>query len=230
MNKAQREKLRELALEATPGEWKVASDLPAYAIYTDSGRRVVQTPNQNNRKQWGTSDDTHGIDRHSDAAYIAAANPVAVLALLDRIDELEAAAEVESAEPVAWTSRNQLNYINEGDDGRMFPEGDEVYVDIPLYRHPPSAPEGWEPIETAPKGVEKNGRQGVCWMMLAIPDLEDGYHTLSGMRVGDRFFAGLTFYTGGQFDGKQFSIRESEVSPTHWMPLPAAPQGDSHHE
>tara|TARA_R110002094_G_scaffold54390_7_gene65610 strand:- start:5024 stop:5620 length:597 start_codon:yes stop_codon:yes gene_type:complete len=172
VNKEQREKLRELALEATPGEWKVASDLPAYAIYTDSGRRVVQTPNQNNRKQWGTSDDTHGIDRHSDAAYIAAANPVAVLALLDRIDELEsAAAEVESAEPVAWTSRNQLNYINEGDDGRMFPEGDDVYVDIPLYRHPPSAvPVAWK-LETEGEHIRVVGPDGAVWV---YPDGDAG--------------------------------------------------------
>jgi len=102
VNKEKREKLRELALEATPGEWKVASDLPAYAIYTDSGRRVVQTPNQNNRKQWGPSYDTHGIDRHSDAAYIAAANPTTLLALLDRIDELEGMTPTERAVPEGY--------------------------------------------------------------------------------------------------------------------------------
>lgn len=104
MTKQERDKLRELALAATPGEWEMASDLPAYAIYTENGWRVVQTPNQNNRKQWGTSNDTHGIGRFSDAAYIAAANPATLLALLDRIDELEG-----DAERYRWIRANCLS-------------------------------------------------------------------------------------------------------------------------
>ena len=173
VNKEQREKLRELALEATPGEWKVASDLPAYAIYTDSGRRVVQTPNQNNRKQWGTSDDTHGIDRHSDAAYIAAANPVAVLALLDRIDELEAAAEVESEEPVAWFTEDHLT---DKSATTYSPEVAERWrnkgwpVDS-LYRHPPSAvPVAWK-LETEGEHIRVVVPDGAVWV---YPDRDAG--------------------------------------------------------
>jgi hypothetical protein len=77
----------------------------------------------------------------------------------------------------------------------------------------------WRPIETAPKGAEVNGKLGVSWMMLVIPDGDGGFHTANGMRVGDKFFAALTFYRGGPFDGKQFELREVEVRPTHWMPL-----------
>ena len=83
--------------------------------------------------------------------------------------------------------------------------------------------EGWQPIETAPKGVEHNGKKAMSWMMLSWPDGEGGYHVESGMRVGDQFFAAPTFYSGGPFDGKQYTLREVEVFPTHWMPLPAPP-------
>ena len=83
--------------------------------------------------------------------------------------------------------------------------------------------DGWQPIETAPKGVEHNGKKAMSWMMLSWPDGEGGYHVESGMRVGDQFFAASTFYSGGPFDGKQYTLREVEVFPTHWMPRPAAP-------
>jgi hypothetical protein len=60
-------------------------------------------------------------------------------------------------------------------------------------------------------------------MMLAWPDEDGEFNTASGMRVGEMFFAGCIFYAGGPFDGKQYSIREAQVMPTHWMPLPAPP-------
>jgi hypothetical protein len=85
---------------------------------------------------------------------------------------------------------------------------------------------GWQPIETAPKGVEAGGKLGMAWMLLAIPDGEGGFHRESGMRVGDRFYAALTFYCGGPFDGKQYELCEVEVYPTHWMPRPAPPNAD----
>jgi hypothetical protein len=145
MTKQERDKLRTLALAATPGEWEMASDLPAYAIYTENGWRVVQTPNQNNRKQWGTSNDTHGIGRFSDAAYIAAANPATLLALLDRIDELDgelAASKVDAERykrelqqkelvHVGYTNPYQIKYAKD-EEGSFYPDTDnECY--IPLY-------------------------------------------------------------------------------------------------
>jgi hypothetical protein len=82
----------------------------------------------------------------------------------------------------------------------------------------------WQPIETAPKGKpRKEGAKGVCWMLLAIPDDEGGFHIETGMRCGDDFYACLTFYIGGPWDGKQYKAREVKVHPTHWMPLPAPP-------
>lgn len=83
----------------------------------------------------------------------------------------------------------------------------------------------WQPIETAPKGVpRREGALGVCWMMLAFPDDDSSYHRLSGMRVGDKFYAAPTFYCGGPWDGKQYHLREEEVHPTHWMPMPEPPK------
>jgi hypothetical protein len=78
-----------------------------------------------------------------------------------------------------------------------------------------AAPEGWQPIETAPKGAK-----GYSWMNLAWGPEGDQSAGI-GMRWGDRFFAVGTFYCLGQ--QKQYEFREIEVNPTHWMPLPDAP-------
>lgn len=82
----------------------------------------------------------------------------------------------------------------------------------------------WQPIETAPRGTPRvTGAKGYSWMLLAIPDDEGGFHCVNGMRCGDSFYAALTFHCGGPWDGKQVHLREIEVSPTHWMPLPSPP-------
>lgn len=73
----------------------------------------------------------------------------------------------------------------------------------------------WQPIETAPRGAK-----GICWMLLAWGPEED-QATGNGMRIGDRYFAAGSFFCIG--GDKPFEFREIEVSPTHWMPLPAAP-------
>ncbi|MEM1150255.1 MAG: hypothetical protein AAGI03_06820 [Pseudomonadota bacterium] len=83
----------------------------------------------------------------------------------------------------------------------------------------------WQLIETAPKGVERNGKRGVTWLMLAYPDDDGEMNVANGMRVGDRFYVAATFYCGGPFDGKQYKLSEYEVQPTHWAPLPAPPAG-----
>lgn len=80
----------------------------------------------------------------------------------------------------------------------------------------------WHPIESAPRGVAKEGAPGYYWMYLAWGPKEDK-HTGSGMRVGDKFYAAATYYRGGPFAGRQYEMRELEVTPTHWKPLPPAP-------
>lgn len=75
--------------------------------------------------------------------------------------------------------------------------------------------EAWQPIETAPKGVI-----GYAWMMLAWGG-DDDPHTAEGMRCGDKFFAAGTFYCLGQ--EKKYELREVEVHPTHWAPMPPPP-------
>ena len=130
MNKQKRDKLRELALAATPGE------------------RAV-----NGGDDLDMGDDRVYIGDVENAAYIAAANPATILALLDRIDELEG-----DAEPVAWFHENPLradaisDYIKSllvdgesspGGIHRPMDEGDKY--SIPLYLHPPTeraVPEG----------------------------------------------------------------------------------------
>jgi len=81
----------------------------------------------------------------------------------------------------------------------------------------------WQPIETAPRGVEVGGNNAVSWMVLAWPDGEGGYHRNSGMMVGEKFYAAPAFYIGGWHGVKHYALREIEIFPTHWMPDPPPP-------
>lgn len=76
-------------------------------------------------------------------------------------------------------------------------------------------PEGWKPIETAP---EPKGDFFFCHLAWG-PD--DDKSTGDGFRWNGRWFAAGVFHRIGQ--ERRFEIREIEVRPTHWMPLPAAP-------
>lgn len=75
----------------------------------------------------------------------------------------------------------------------------------------------WHDISTAPKG-----ERGIAWMLLAYGPHDDQSVGV-GMRFQDQFFAASTFYVGGPAGGRQYSFREHEVFPTHWMPLPGLP-------
>lgn len=83
---------------------------------------------------------------------------------------------------------------------------------------PATVPEGWRPIETAPKGAK-----GVAWMLLAWGP-EGDQSVGDGMRIGDKFYASGTFYRMDQ--EKKLEFREIEVLPTHWMPIPPAPAAE----
>lgn len=71
---------------------------------------------------------------------------------------------------------------------------------------------GWQSIETAPKGK--------ILLLFAVTDRkEDGSITNWKMATGSTPFEGPVEWT---WDG--YRLREWDVQPTHWMPLPAAPQ------
>lgn len=75
----------------------------------------------------------------------------------------------------------------------------------------------WQPIETAP--ITKNP-DGLIWLMLAFGP--EGDQSIGhGFRWRDKWFAAATFYCLGQ--DRKYELREIEVQPTHWMPLPAPP-------
>ena len=89
--------------------------------------------------------------------------------------------------------------------------------------HQAALAKAWQPIETAPRGVEVGGNNAVSWMVLAWPDGEGGYHRNSGMMVGEKFYAAPAFYIGGWHGVKHYALREIEIFPTHWMPDPPPP-------
>ncbi len=73
----------------------------------------------------------------------------------------------------------------------------------------------WQPIETAP-----TGKKGIAFMRLAWGHDSDK-RIGDGVRIGDTFYASGVFFCAGGV--KPIEIREVQVNPTHWMPLPAAP-------
>lgn len=79
------EALKAATLAATPGEWKAGNAyekpfIPAYQIITDSedGPYVILEGNKNFLE-----------DAEKNVAYVAAANPAAVLALIERLERTE---------------------------------------------------------------------------------------------------------------------------------------------
>ncbi|HDQ4479369.1 TPA: ead/Ea22-like family protein [Pseudomonas aeruginosa] len=80
--------LRRLAKAATPGPWTLyvpedyqgPEELPGYGVECAEGRAIV----------WGALEPETGCQFDRDAEFIAAANPKAILALLDEIDRLKA--------------------------------------------------------------------------------------------------------------------------------------------
>lgn len=103
-------------------------------------------------------------------------------------------------EPVAWTGSGSMMAIADGREGFIWPTKADAHP-IPLYAAP-SAPEGWQPIETAPdEGVFLVWCGFVCFGYI-------GYHH------GEKRWYDSDALEGGNY------IR---VRPTHWRPLPAPP-------
>lgn len=85
----------------------------------------------------------------------------------------------------------------------------------------------WMPIETAPKDETElllyaPGLDAPYWMSLSRNP--ERYPADSGIVVG-RFYDGNWVCHGGEASWEN-STAPIHVDPTHWMPLPAAPQED----
>jgi len=75
----------------------------------------------------------------------------------------------------------------------------------------------WQPIETAPVGLNP---AGAFWCLLAYGPADD--QSIShGFRWHGKWYAAGTFYRLGQ--ERLYELREVEVHPTHWMPMPELP-------
>lgn len=79
MTPADLSRLETLAREATPGEWETPADKP-WRVY--SGDVLIAVAS-------GMTHPSDQVYADANAAYIAAANPDAVLALIERVRELE---------------------------------------------------------------------------------------------------------------------------------------------
>lgn len=132
----------------------------------------------------------------------------------------------ENVEPVAWlitTSNSNLHPLDPNresnwltfdliDFKRNCARSLKVEGSIPLYAHPaPAIPGGWQPIETAPWETE---------VLLFGPS---GY-----LKPHDKFFINgyrvRDWHQGGWNDATGTHLSECGWKPTHWMPLPPAPE------
>jgi hypothetical protein len=73
----------------------------------------------------------------------------------------------------------------------------------------------WQPIETAPF----NEKSDYFFCLIAWgPDADKS--TGDGMRYKDKWYAAGLFYRSMSRDERQYSFRDHEVTPSHWMPRP----------
>jgi hypothetical protein len=114
MTQEQINELRKLAQAATPGPWTVDTDTDAFTggphVMTEDGAGL-----------FGAWDGQYEIDsdaQTTNAAYIAAANPAAILALIQQRDELLAAIKQERKR-LDWALTNEAVYYQWGGVWRL---------------------------------------------------------------------------------------------------------------
>lgn len=144
---------------------------------------------------------------------------------IDAIRAMLAAAPPVQQEPVAWQMR-----FPDRDDKDWYECGKDVFDAVqatgefvadraearPLYAHPLPSEGGWQPIETAPK----DGTIIDVWLGNASESDVDFYCT-----AGTRRSPGWSWKQGKfrPLGGLKVAMPTFEV-PTHWMPLPKAPE------
>ena len=115
---------------------------------------------------------------------------------------IEAACEAKLLEqkPVAFYDGNKF-YANEESASMCCANMEKLK---PLFTHPAPIPEGWQPIETAPKDCAFLGYQVLIAKMWVIAPM---------------------YWSGSEFVLVQFHNDNTEHSmkPTHWQPLPQPP-------
>lgn len=164
MSNIDKQALREVAERATQGPWEMEQENIWFTDedgYTKHLAYVEQ------------GDDVDDKQDHYNTAYIAAANPATMLALLDeniqlqrekdaieavalalRDDMRQARIALASldAEPVAWTSEGALAEVYCGETGVIGPK--YIVGDIPLYRHA-------QPVPVVPEEITADGIIGM---------------------------------------------------------------------
>ena len=143
-------------------------------------------------------------------------------AAYEAADALSALA-ARGGEPVAW----MMHYAPFPDGspnwdleiGPNKPAGDDWH---PLYTHPKAEP-GWQPIETAPKDGTP--------LLLGLFNARGKWRTMRGEWVTQEYIDDYWEEPEDAEPGWYETAVESEIlwpiSPTHWQPIPAAPQGDT---
>ena len=116
MSNIDKRALREAAEKATPGPWYV-HDKPCedgnYGIDTSDKEFLAEAV-----VWWGFS--RQSIWREEDAKHIAAANPAAVLALLDELEAAEKRIAELTENPIGWTDEQELRDVEKLGCGYLF--------------------------------------------------------------------------------------------------------------
>lgn len=126
-------------------------------------------------------------------------------------------------ETVAYTDERNLGYIDRGrETAYLWGKQNSEASDVALYRHAQPTPvvSGWIPVS------ERMPEMGEKQRYVLAADFKNNYwpnipNTQVGV-YGDWFDDGNPTWDDG--DGEDLHLKEV----THWMPLPAAPQGVIH--
>lgn len=98
--------LRLLAKTVTPGKWWMDSHGEALVAFTDAGMKTVLKP-EHLRDNAHRDENTGGLSywpNDSDASWIAAAQPMNIITLLEQLDECSAKAEINEGGKNAFNS------------------------------------------------------------------------------------------------------------------------------
>ncbi|HAM4780532.1 TPA: DUF551 domain-containing protein [Escherichia coli] len=207
--------LREIAKQATPGEWVafISSGTGTYAVHTPGDKRCEDVI------KWTGFDGQKNAENN--ARYIAAFNPEVVQALLDERERNQQYIKRrdQENEEIALTV-GKLRVELEAAKKRIAElEAEPVSQTYKLHEpsgNSPVIPDGW--ISCSERMPEMGERQ--CYVLAA--DFKNNYppnipNTQVGV-YGDWFNDGNPTWDDG--DGEDLYLKEV----THWMPLPEPPR------
>lgn len=207
MTKINYQALREAAEKATCGEWSLEYGESRFdgddaLIHREVAGYIPICRIEGAHPESGFDEDFQ-MEQQANAEFIAAANPAAVLTLLDELETAKKRITELEAEPVSQTYK-----LNE------------------LSGNPPVTPDGWISCsERMPVIGELNWRTSFPLLVTCEIGVIPAYYGFVSVN-GDRHYGFMESLKYGDDNGNHPQTNEYGLisNVTHWMPLPEPPQ------